>query len=318
MKKLSIITTAYKSECYLKSYFENIICSDGFSDYQIIIILNEPSEEEKKITEYYKKLFPENIKIEIVPLESIATSTNRGFFLADTKYITCADVDDMRLKDTFTRQIQTLETNQKASYTYGDFVIVDEQTKKDGLLIKTVDFAKTKATFGSIVGPNHFFKKSILNTCGYWDEQFKSGSDFDFQIRAAFNFDFKKTTGTPLLYYTRFNNSNSASSNELQQIERTVIELRYGIYDKINYNFLPKALKYDIYHIYYNGKKIPVSDLVPNYEQIMTERYNKYFKKGLRNNFLNKTYLNKLNLFLKYFLINPKWTINKTIKKLKK
>lgn len=318
MKKLSIITPIYKSERYLKTYFENITNQDGFTNYELIVILNEPSNEEKNISNYYKNKFPDNIRVEIVPLESIAESTNRGFILADSEYITCADVDDIREINSFARQLQTLDQDNIFSYTYGDFIIVDKQGIKKGLHIKTPNFSKDEATRKSIVGPNHFFRKNILDKCGYWDEQLKSGADFDFQIRAAFNFDFKKTIGDPLIYYTRLTGSNSASSNKLQQIERTVIELRYGIYDKIDYNFLPQALEYDIYHVYFNEQKKHISDLIPNYENIMIDRYKKYFKKGLRNNFLNKSYLNKINIFIKYFFINPNWTVKKVIEKINK
>lgn len=314
MKKLSIITPAYKSERYLQAYFENMTTMDGFGDYEIIVILNEPNEEERQIAERYRQKYPDNIRIEVVPLESIARSTNRGFLLTTGEYITCADVDDRRQKDAFTRQLNTLQENHTANYTYGDFVIVDEQGKKDGVYIKAIDFDKTEATRSSIVGPNHFFRKNILDTCGYWDEQFKSGADFDFQIRAAFNFDFKKTTGSPLLYYTRFKGSNSASSNELQQIELTVIELRYGIYDKIDYSYLPQALNYDIYHLHYNSKKIHIKELVPNYENIMEKRYYMYFKKGIRKNLLPLPLIRKIDLGVKYAVKNPKALYDKIIK----
>lgn len=152
-----------------------------------------------------------------------------------------------------------------------------------------------------------------MEKCGYWDEQFKSGGDFDFQIRAAFNTDFVKIDGEPLLYYTRYEGSGSASSNDLQKIERTVIELRYGIYDKINYKYLPEALKYDIFHVYYGGQKRHISELVPNYNEIMNARYKKYFKKGIRRNYINTEILERIKLGIKYLFKNPIWLIKKLL-----
>src|ERR1051326_2441100 len=241
MKKLSIITPSYKSEKYLQAFFENITTMDGFAAFIIILILNDASQKELEIAKDYYHKFPENIRIVEVPRESIAASTNRGFLMAETEYITCADVDDIKTKDCFVRQMATLENNSQADYTYGDFIIVPGQGIYQGLKITTKEFSRSLATRSSIVGPNHFFRKKILEKSGLWDEQFKSGSDFDFQVRAAFNCNFKKTHGDVLLYYTRYENSNSASSGLPQQIERTVIQLRYGIYDKINYTYLPQA-----------------------------------------------------------------------------
>ena len=317
MKKLSIITPSYKSEQYLSTYFENITSLVGFADYQIILILNQPTQKELGISAEYKKKYPDNINIVEVSLESIGASTNRGFLLADTEFITCADVDDIKKPDCFSRQMQTLEKHPEADVTFGDFMVVNKQGSTEGLLVKTPEFNKQDATRGSIVGPNHFFRKKLLEKCGLWDEQFKSGSDYDFQIREAFNADFRRTGGGILLYYTRYEGSGSASSSELQQIERTVIELRYGIYDKINYSFLPKALEYDIYHIYYNGQKKHVSEFVPNYKELMEQRYKKYFKKGIRRNVYNIAALEKAALGMKYFFKDPVWTYKKVIKKLK-
>lgn len=316
MLKLSVVTTVYKSEKYLDNYFKNIIGLNDFSNYEIIFITNEPSEIELTILNKYKKKYPDNIRIMQTQLESIAKSINRGFIMADSEYITCADVDDWRSNESFRRQIQTLSNNTISDYTYGDFIIVPAQGIFEGVKISVPKFEKKEATRSSIVGPNHFFRKKLLEKCGFWDEQFKSGGDFDFQIRSAFNTDFIKTEGEPLLYYTRYEGSGSASSNDLQKIERTVIELRYGIYDKINYKYLPEALKYDIFHVYFNGQKGHISEFVPNYDEIMKERFEKYFKKGIRRNYINPEIIEKINLGVKYFIKNPVWTIKKIINKL--
>ncbi len=316
MKKLSIVTTTYKSEKYLRAYFENITNLDGFADFEIVLVLNDPNELENKIVEEYKAKYPQSFKIVKVPRESIAASTNRGFNLAETKYITIADVDDIKVKDCYSRQMATLEKYAHTDYTYGDFVIVPAQGETKGLKVKTKEFSKNLATRYSIVGPNHFFKKSLLEKSGMWDEQFKSGSDFDFQVRAAFNCEFKKTLGNVLLYYTRYEGSNSASSGSLQQIERTVIQLRYGVYDQINYEYLPEALKYDIFNVYTLGQKRPVSDFVLNYEEHLKTCAEKYLRKGVRRNFINPIYLEKFSLVFFGMLKNPVWTIGKIYKKL--
>jgi glycosyltransferase involved in cell wall biosynthesis len=316
MKKLSIITTTYKSEKYLETYFRNITKQVDFDNFEIILILNEPSIKEKEIFNYYKKLYLDNIKIIQVGLENISTSINRGFKLAESEFVTCIDVDDLRKTDSLIRQIKTLNSSLKDDYTYGDFIIVPKQGVFKGIYIKTPEFTKIEAIRSSVVGPNHFFRKKILNKCGYWDEQFKSGGDFDFQVRAALNVDFKKTPGDELLYYTRYKGSGSASSSILQQIERTVIELRYGIYDKINYKYLPKALEYDIYHVYYNGEKKHISELIPNYFEFIEEKYKKYFKKGIKKNLINPIIIEKFNLGLKYFFNNPVVFFKKIIKKI--
>jgi glycosyltransferase involved in cell wall biosynthesis len=316
MKKLSIITPSYKSEKYLDTFLNNMAELEGFAEFEIILILNDASEKENAAAENFKRQYPNNLRIVRVPRESIAASTNRGFSLAETEYITCADVDDIKTKSCYAKQLKTLDENPGVDFTYGDFIVVPAQGVTKGLRVRTVEFTRDVATRGSIVGPNHFFRKKLLDKSGSWDEQLKSGSDFDFQIRAAFNSQFKKTSGDPLLFYTRYPGSNSASSGVLQQIERTVIELRYGIYDKIDYSFLPKVLEYDVYHVYFGGQKKHISELVPNYSALLEDRYKKYFNKGIRKNFLHSRMLDKLGLAGRYFFKDPVWTFNKIKSKL--
>lgn len=315
MKKLSIVTTTYKSEKYLDAYFNNITGLDGFADFQIVLVLNEPSSEELAIVESYKQKYSNNFKVVSVPRESIATSTNRGFGLAETEFVTIADVDDIKTKDCYSRQMATLENNPDADYTYGDFMIVPGQGIYKGLEIKTKEFKRELATRASIVGPNHFFRKEILKKSGMWDEQLRSGSDFDFQVRAAFNCNFKKTPGGLLLYYTRYENSNSASSGILQQVERTVIQLRYGIYDKLNYEYLPQALEYDIFNIYNLGEKRPIAEFVPNYKQYLQDCKKKFLRPGFRKNFINPIFFEKLALVAGGLVKNPVWTLKKIYKR---
>lgn len=101
MKKLSVITSAYKSEKYLETYLKNIIEQEGFEDFIVILILNDPNEKEINIANHYKNLFPENIQITQVKRESIGSSVNRGFAIAETEFVTYADVDDYKKIDCY-------------------------------------------------------------------------------------------------------------------------------------------------------------------------------------------------------------------------
>ena len=287
-KQLSIVTSAYQCEPYLEGYFQNITALVGFERYLLIVVLNQPSRAELEIAEGYRAQYPDNICFVPVERESIGASTNRGFQLAETEYLTYADVDDRRAPDCYIRQLQTLQSQPDIDFTYGDFVTVPEPSTTDGELVLTMEFDQETFSRGSHVGPNHFFRRTLLDKCGYWDEQLKSGGDFDFQVRAALNGKFKKTVGPPLLYYTCFANSGSASSGRLQPIERTVIELRYGIYDKIDYDYLPRAVRYNVPYLLQSGQWVPVSQFVPDYEDFIQDRCSRWFVLGMGNYFVMK------------------------------
>jgi hypothetical protein len=81
------------------------------------------------------------------------------------------------------------------------------------------------------------WRKSIHETIGYYDEQFKCVADFDFQIRAALHYLFVKTD-EPLGIYLE-EHPHKLSANGLQLIEHNIIAMRYANYRYLNLFLLP-------------------------------------------------------------------------------
>jgi len=277
-KVLTIVTSAYKAEPYLELYFQSILALQGLDQCQVIMVLNDATPKEKKIADAYQSKYPATFKLVYTPRESIGASTNRGYKMADTIYVVYADVDDLRPPDAYIRQIKTLDDNPDVDFTYGDFLDVKNIGDKTGKYIKLPEFDQEKFTLGSGVGPNHFFRRELLKKTGYWDEQLRSGGDFEFQVRAAFNCKFKKTEGVLVF---KLQAVQSASQGVLQPLERTVIEWRYGIYERTDLSYLPDAVRYNISHIWYENTWQHLRSFIPNYDDILVQRRKKWFSKGL-------------------------------------
>lgn len=302
--QLTIISSCYNSEGYLEGFFNNIVQMDGFENFLLLIYLNSPTLLELNIANKFKNLFPENIIVEEVKREFVSHSTNRGYKKANTDYIVYADVDDRRFKDAYIRMIHTLDNNPDCDLTYGDYLYVNKPDIFKGTLYKTDNFDIESFTHLPKIGPGHFFRRSLLDKVGYWDEQLKSGADFDFQIRAAFNVKFKKTEGDPITFYTYNTNGVSLSSGELSKIEGLAIALRYGIYGFIPgwINYLPEASLYNLMNIKYDNLWMPLNQSIPNIDEIQKFRMEKWksartilnIENSLKNRLRNKI-LNKLN-----------------------
>jgi len=238
--------------------------------------MNAPDEKERKIAQGYKEKFSSIFRIvEVEQRETIGASLNRGFLLADTQFTSFLDIDDLRAPDSYERQIATLQENRDVDFTYGDFVTVRKQGETVGRYVKALDFNKRDFIRGCHASPTQMFRTGLLAKAGGFDEQLRSGGDFDFQVRAAFNCKFKKTPGV-ICYYTKEENSGSASSNVLQPIERTVIELRYGNYDitemVAGYQYVRRAMKYRLDQLLIGGKWEGIENFVPGYRGIMTRK----------------------------------------------
>ena len=150
------------------------------------------------------------------------------------------------------------------------------------------------------LGPFFMFRKSLCKKAGFFDEQFKCANDFDFAVRLAMHgkiYCLQKNLG----YFLNEGMGASTRPNSICPIERTVIELRYGVYDLVDYQYLPQALNYNIYNLKFEGKWIPVSDMIPNYESFIQERFEKWFQTGIGKNFKNGLRKKVISLFKKYF-----------------
>lgn len=270
---ITLVGTSFRSEKYLEKYFSNILRLENIHEIKCILILNEPSLLERTIADNYGSQYPEIFKcILLDKRESIAASLNRGFAEASTHFVTYMDVDDIRAPYSFVVQKETLLQNTNVDFTYGDFIVVENQGDMHGRFVKVSEFDRNEFTRGCYVSPTHFYRRNLFDKIGFWDEQLRSGADFEFQARAAAaEILFKKTNST-LLYYTKEEDSKSASSGILQPVERTVVELRYGIYDKIDYDYYDEALKYRIFEIKHGDDWIPLSWYIRNYRQFLRER----------------------------------------------
>ena len=114
-----------------------------------------------------------------------------------------------------------------------------------------------------------------------FDEQLKQGPDFDLQIRLALNGKARMTDGL-LGYYLNEGLGQSTRPGTLQPIERTAIELRYGIYDKIDYRWAAQAARYNIPNLLYQGQWLPVGRFVPDYDRLLDQRHDQWHRQGIR------------------------------------
>ena len=91
------------------------------------------------------------------------------------------------------------------------------------------------------------FKKSVIEKCGTFDEQFKSGGDMDFAMRLGRKCKGVHTNKVLGVYLDE--GTGLSTGSELQPLERTVIERRYGL-NILEPRFVEKSLSYDIENIF--------------------------------------------------------------------
>lgn len=266
---ISVITSLYNCERYLSGFFSYLLKTDNLNECEFIFIHNKPQGNEEGIIEQFiKEHSGINIKyIKLDFVETLYASWNRGIKSSEGKYIAIWNVDDIRMPDSLRIQAQALDENVNAKICYGDMYGMEKYGVLEGKLFYHPVYPEKKNDFlrSHYIGCFPMWKREIHNKVGYFDEQYRLVGDYEFQIRAARNFELVKTN--KILGYYLINEKNKLSSNfRLQNAERTSVEIRYGVYYKINLVYLFKALKnYKIYKCLYNGEYYNINKYFNNH-----------------------------------------------------
>ena len=270
-----------------------------FNNMEVVLDHNEPDEEEILWVKEFQQKYPNRLKHIIVEkVDPIGTSMNRCIQESSGDFLTIWNVDDLRTPNSLELQYNALK-DSNYGLAYGNYLIVKSFGATHGKFIEHSKFPNSELTRSMIIGPFFMFKKMLLQKSGYFDEQLTSGADFDLAIRLAFNtkpFLVKENLG----YYLNEGKGASTRPNSKQPIDRTVIELRYGIFDKLDYDYIPDTIKFNIPFIKEFRNYNSVSQYISDYDLLIYDRKNKYFKKGiLRYAFRKVFFVKELTYFIK-------------------
>ena len=256
MTKVSTITPCYNMSKYMKGFLDNL-STQTHKDLEIVLDHNDPSDEEVKLVEEYNEQYDNILHIKVEGVDPIGTSMNRCIEYAPGDYLCIWNVDDLRTPDSIEVMAKALDENPDVDFVYGNYVIVPKFGDTEGQYVDETG-REDELTTSMILGPYFMFRKSLLEKSGVFDEQLIQGADYDLALRLAFN---GKGLHLPinLGYYLNEGLGQSTKPDSKQPLERTVIELRYGI-RVLEPQLVPYTQSYDVENIIVDEEKISVSN----------------------------------------------------------
>ena len=299
---VSTITPCFRMKPYLKKFLEELPLQTYFEHLEIVLDHNEPDQEEIMWVKDFQKMYPGKIKHIIVdPVEPIGTSMNRCIREASGELVTIWNVDDLRTPTSIESQVKAI-LDKKGDIAIGDYKIVRRfGEKEEGNMVVHGNVPHSEFRRGMYYGPFVMFKKSLCDTAGYFDEQLVSGADFDLSVRLAYN-GITVMADDMLGYYLNEGKGASTRPGSKQGLDKAIICLRYGIFDKVEAEYIPLTVNYSIPHIISFGKQDLVSDFVKNYKEVLEEN-KKDFSKSLTTSTLKTlTGYNELKAKIKFFI----------------
>ena len=252
MTRVSTITPCYNMGRYIEGFLDNL-SKQTHEDLEIVLDHNDPTDAEVKLVEQYNEKYDNIFHIKVEGVDPIGISMNRCIENASGDYLCIWNVDDLRTPDSIEVMAKALDDNPDVNFVYGNYYIVPSFGSTNGQYVDETG-KEEYLKVGMILGPFFMFRKSALKKSGVFDEQLMSGADYDLALRLAFN---GKGLHIPLnLGYYLNDGQGLSTGNKKQPIERTVIELRYGV-RVLEPHLVPQTREYDVENIVIDDKKIP-------------------------------------------------------------
>jgi glycosyltransferase involved in cell wall biosynthesis len=255
--RITVITSLFNCEQYLNGYLNALCQISNPTEVEVLLLHNAPTQSELEIIERLLPKISCSVQHLCIEREGLYTTWNRGITLAQGSYIAIWNVDDRRSFDSLEKQAHTLDFNPNALLTYGNYLGVQHAEDTTGTLYELPEFSKRKFSRHCLLSPFPMWRKDVHTTIGYFDESMCSASDYDFQLRIVHSGNdtsaMVQTSGI-LGTYLEAHNTGISKSGDWNNIERTVCELRYGILDKVNILYIPKALRYSLTTLRQFGK----------------------------------------------------------------
>jgi glycosyltransferase involved in cell wall biosynthesis len=265
---ISIITSLYRSADYLPGFLESVREQSFFAECELLVVLNEPTAREKKLADEFSTRHPEQVKQFVVkPVETLGASWNRAWAAASGKYLVIWNVDDRRAPDSLERQYAALQTKPKWQLCYGDYLIVPNYGDEEGVWRHTPRYSARFFRRAQPQGGAFWMMRAELHErVGYFDEQLRVGPDFDYSVRlASRKLKMGRIPGI-LGYFT--DEQQGLSTREgahPSAIDRTLIQLRYGIFDKVRPEYVAETFRYRLSEVLSFGEWHSLDDYIPNY-----------------------------------------------------
>lgn len=271
--RISCITPCYKMERYLKVFLDELPKQTIFDDIEVILDHNDPTEIEIFWVKQFQEKYPGRLQHNVVtPVTPIGVSMNKCIQLAKAPVVAIWNVDDLRTPYSLEKQVSFLEKNKTYGVVHGNFVISTKFGERYGKLVDHSQYVDkhVELTRGMVLGPFFAWNKYLCTEVGYFDEQLKSGADFDLAIRLASANKVGVVHGI-LGYYLDEGRGASTNGSYKQPLERTVIEQRYGILDKIDKQWLSheRIGDYDPQTIINFGKAHCVREFFKDYDSFI-------------------------------------------------
>ena len=206
--KVSIIASLYRGGRYIERFLNNMTTQLNFNQCELIIVDANSDQNESLIIEKYQKKYSNIIYKKFNYKIGIYDAWNEAIKLSKGKYLTNANMDDLRRFDSFKLQSDTLDKYEFIDVVYQDFYYTfDDRLDFDS--VASLNFKSnlppvTKNNILCFNSPHNapMWRARLHGEIGLFDARFKSAGDWDYWIRCVEKgINFLKINDAHVVYY---------------------------------------------------------------------------------------------------------------------
>ena len=236
LPKVSIITSVYDGDEYIRPFLEDITRQSIFEDKCELILINanSPGNEEEVIQEYLEK-YPDNIvykRLEEDP--GIYGVWNIGVEISTGEYLTNANLDDRKAINSLEMHAKELYVDDDVDLVYADMLITGkpnetfENNSSEGRRYNFPPFSLNNLKITNMPHAAPMWRKSYHDRYGKFDARYRSAGDWEMWLRGASQGStFRKIDSILGLYYynptgisTNPDNSDSKKQEEAEVFQK--------------------------------------------------------------------------------------------------
>jgi glycosyltransferase involved in cell wall biosynthesis len=228
---ISVIIPCFNSEEYITRAIESVL-RQTFTDYEIILVNNNSTDNTNNILEDYAKKFPDRIRVFNEYKKGAPSARNKGLYEAKGEWIQFLDSDDELFPDKFEKQLATAVASE--DIIIGDYYMYKKFKNKTRVTIPEVEVKNVwKGLITSKLGVTsaNLWRKKALLAVGGWNEEKSSSQEYDLIFRLLKNNSKVTYCALPLtnIYIRPDSIHASSDDNKFVKILENNINLRLEI-----------------------------------------------------------------------------------------
>ncbi|MGC8501109.1 MAG: glycosyltransferase family A protein, partial [Leptospirillia bacterium] len=130
---ISVVIPCFRAGELLSEAIESVLAQTE-TDWELILVDNNASEETRAVIRRYVERYPEKVRSVLEPEQGLSSARNRGILEAFGKYIALLDDDDMMYPKRLALQKEVLEKDSDAALCYGK---IDRVTYDNTAVVET-------------------------------------------------------------------------------------------------------------------------------------------------------------------------------------